>query len=113
MPNFKNFNWCFKSIWDIIKQSIQLLNTNNIFGVFRLSFIIMMMLLSVMIGLYSFKTFPKEASPAINVPFFTVSTVYPGADPETMEKQIIEKLENNLFGVTKIKSLKSVSAYNV
>jgi len=71
------------------------------------------MILSVIIGAFSFKTFPKEASPAINVPFFTVSTVYPGADPETMEKQIIEKLENNLSSVTKIKSIKSISAYNI
>ena len=37
------------------------------------AFIIMLMLLSVIIGLYSFKTFPKEASPAINVPFFTIN----------------------------------------
>ncbi|MDD2870457.1 MAG: efflux RND transporter permease subunit [Candidatus Gracilibacteria bacterium] len=77
------------------------------------AFIIMLMILSVIIGLYAFKTFPKEASPAINVPFFTISIVYPGADPETIEKQVIEKLENNLSSVTQVKEVKSISAYNV
>ncbi len=73
----------------------------------------MLMLLSVIIGFFSFKTFPKEASPAINVPFFTISTVYPWADPETVEKQVVEKLENNLAWITQVKNIKSVSAYNV
>lgn len=77
------------------------------------AFIIMLMILSVIIWLYSFKTFPKEASPAINVPFFTISVVYPWADPETIEKQVIEKLENNLSSVTQVKEVKSISAYNV
>lgn len=77
------------------------------------AFIIMLMILSVIIWFFSFKTFPKEASPAINVPFFTISIVYPWADPETIEKQIIEKLENNLSSVTQVKEVKSISAYNV
>jgi multidrug efflux pump len=63
--------------------------------------------------LYAFKTFPKEASPAVNVPFFTISIVYPWADPETVEKQVIEKMENNLTSVTQVKQVKSISAYNV
>ncbi len=77
------------------------------------SFIIMLMILSVMLWFYAFKTFPKEASPAINVPFFTISIIYPGADPSTVEKQVIEKLENNLTSVTQVKEVKSISAYNV
>ena len=77
------------------------------------SFIIMLILLSVIMWLYAFKTFPKEASPAVNVPFFTISIVYPWADPETVEKQVIEKMENNLTSVTQVKQVKSISAYNV
>jgi len=77
------------------------------------AFIIMLMLLAVMIGFYSFKTFPKEASPAINVPFFTVTVIYPWADPETIEKQVVEKLENNMSSIAKLKEVNSVSAYNV
>ena len=77
------------------------------------AFIIMLMFLAVMIGFYSFKTFPKEASPAINVPFFTVTVIYPWADPETIEKQVVEKLENNMSSIAKLKEVNSVSAYNV
>ena len=74
------------------------------------AFIIMLMILSVVIWLFSFKTFPKEASPAINVPFFTISIVYPWADPYTIEKQVVEKLENNLSSVSQTKEIKSISA---
>jgi len=77
------------------------------------AFIIMLMILGLLVGIYSFKTFPKEASPAVNVPFFTISLIYPGADPETIEKQVVEKLENNLASVAKLKQVNSVSAYNV
>ncbi len=77
------------------------------------AFIIMLMILSVLLWFFSFKTFPKESSPAIDVPFFTVTIIYPWADPETIEKQVVEKLENNLNSVTKLKEVKSVSAYNV
>jgi multidrug efflux pump subunit AcrB len=41
------------------------------------AFIIMLMILGLLVGFYSFKTFPKEASPAVNVPFFTISLIYP------------------------------------
>ena len=77
------------------------------------SFIIMLMFLSVLLWFYAFKTFPKEASPSINVPFFTISVIYPWADPDTVEKQVVEKLENNLSSVTQVKEVNSTSAYNV
>ncbi len=77
------------------------------------AFIIMLIILSVLLWLAAFKTFPKEASPAINVPFFTISIVYPWADPETIEKQIVEKLENSLGSITQVKQINSTSAYNV
>lgn len=77
------------------------------------AFIIMLMILSVIIWLFSFKTFPKEASPAINVPFFTISIVYPWADPYTIEKQVVDKLESNLASVSQTKEIKSISAYNI
>jgi len=77
------------------------------------SFIVMLMLLSVLIWFFSFKTFPKESSPAINVPFFTLSVIYPWADSNTVEKQVVEKLESNLASISGIKSIDSISAYNV
>ncbi len=76
-------------------------------------FIIMLIILSVLLWFFSFKTFPKEASPAINVPFFTISIIYPWANPEMIKKQVVEKLENNLSWVTQVKHINSTSAYNV
>ena len=77
------------------------------------AFVIMLILLAILLWIFAFKTFPKEASPAINVPFFTISIVYPWADPKTVEKQVVEKLEKNLASVTQVKYINSSSTYNV
>ena len=77
------------------------------------AFVIMLILLAILLWIFAFKTFPKEASPAINVPFFTISIVYPWADPKTVKKQVVEKLEKNLASVTQVKYINSSSTYNV
>ncbi|EKD66772.1 MAG: Outer membrane efflux protein [uncultured bacterium (gcode 4)] len=76
-------------------------------------FIILLMLLVLWIWASSFFSLPKEASPWINVPFFTITTVYPWADPETITTQIIEKFENEFQSIAWVSSLESISAYNV
>ncbi len=73
----------------------------------------MLIILAVIVGISSFYTFPKESSPAINVPFFTLSVVYPWADPATVEKQVVEKIESDLSSISWVKEIKSISAYNV
>ena len=73
----------------------------------------MLIILTIIVWVYSFIAMPKEAAPAIKVPFFSISVVYPGADPETVEKQVIQRLESNLQSVSGIKQLESVSAYNI
>ena len=76
-------------------------------------FIILLMLLLLGLWINSFYSLPKEASPWINVPFFTVTTVYPWADPETITNQIIDKFENEFSSIAWVTSLDSISAYNV
>lgn len=76
-------------------------------------FLIVLMFLTVLVWGTSFLTLPKEASPAIDVPFFTVTTVYPWADPETIEKQVVEKLESSFTSISWVKWVDSISSYNV
>jgi len=56
---------------------------------------------------------PKESSPAINLPFFSITTIYPGADPKSVEEQITQKIEDKLTSVKNISSVKSISTNNV
>jgi multidrug efflux pump subunit AcrB len=56
---------------------------------------------------------PKESSPDINIPFFTITAVYPGADSQTVQQQITQKIENKLPSVENISTFNSISANNV
>lgn len=75
---------------------------------------IMMVILSVMVlGLNAYFRLPVELFPKIDIPWVTVVTVYPGANPEEIETQITDKLEDELSSLSDLKSMKSESAENL
>ena len=76
-------------------------------------FLLIVMLLLVGLGMYSFKTMPKESFPVINLPFFSVTTIYPGADSKSVEEQVTQKIEDKLPSIKNISSFKSISTNNV
>lgn len=58
-------------------------------------------------GLYAGVNMKLETIPNINVPFISVSTVYPGATPEEVAKKVTEPIEQrveHLDGVTVVRS---------
>ena len=56
---------------------------------------------------------PKESSPDINIPFFSITTIYPWADAKTVKEQITSKIENAINWIENISSYKSISSANV
>jgi HAE1 family hydrophobic/amphiphilic exporter-1 len=56
---------------------------------------------------------PKESSPVINIPFFSITAIYPGADPKSVEEQVVQKLEDKITSVDNVSDFKSISANNV
>jgi len=76
-------------------------------------FLLIIMILLASIGAYSFMTMSKESMPEVNLPFFNITATYPGADAETVEQQVIKKIENKLPSVKNINTYNSVSATNV
>jgi multidrug efflux pump subunit AcrB len=56
---------------------------------------------------------PKEATPSVNIPYYIVSVVYPGADPATIEEQAVNKLEQRFKSISLIKKVTSTSASNM
>ncbi len=76
-------------------------------------FILIMMILLSAIGYYCFSTMSKEAIPEVNLPFFNITAVYPGADSETIEQQVIKKIEDKLPSVNNIATFSSISSNNV
>ncbi|MEM1203679.1 MAG: efflux RND transporter permease subunit [Acidobacteriota bacterium] len=63
----------------------------------------------VLLGLSAYNTLPREKFPDINVPVIFVTTVYPGAAPEEVEKQLTQPLEREIAGIDGLKKLTSRS----
>ena len=76
-------------------------------------FLLFIMILLAWIGFYSFLTIPKESSPDVKIPFFSITAIYPGVDANTIEDQVTQKIEDKITSVKNISSFKSVSANNV
>jgi multidrug efflux pump len=60
-------------------------------------------------GLYQYYLVPKQENPQIDYPGAMITTIYPGASPEMVEKQVSKKLENE---VSKIEGFKYVESYS-
>lgn len=75
----------------------------------RVSVLVMILLIAI-IGIQSYLSIPKEASPDITIPNIMVITTYPGTSPEDMEALITRPLEDELSGISDVKEMVSTSA---
>lgn len=75
-------------------------------------FLLTLTFILTLLGLNALFTIPKESQPSINIPMYSVSFTYPGADPESVEQQITDKLEQKFKTITKVKEITSTSAYS-
>ncbi len=68
----------------------------------------MVMLGLIVLGLFSFRRLPIDQFPNVDIPVVAVQTVYPGASPETVEREVTRRLEeafNPVEGVDRITSM--------
>lgn len=47
-------------------------------------------------GIYTYLNIPRQENPVIEIPGAVITTVYPGASPEDVEKLVTEKIEDTL-----------------
>ncbi len=57
-------------------------------------------------------TIPKEAQPSINIPYYYISFSYLGADPASIEEQVVIPLEQKIKSITAVKHVTSSCYYN-
>lgn len=69
----------------------------------------MLVLTLVVFGMISFKSMPVALFPNIDFPIVTIQTAYPGADPESVESKVTDKIEEAVSGVDGIDKLISTS----
>ena len=72
-------------------------------------FTVMMVLAMVIFGAFSYSGIGLDSLPDVAPPIATITCVYPGADPETIEKEVSERIENAVSEVAGIKVLRSFS----
>lgn len=67
----------------------------------------------VVFGLISLGRIGVDLFPSVDFPIVSVNVVYEGADPETMETDVTEPLEEAINTINGIKSLRSESSYGL
>ncbi|MEO0924276.1 MAG: efflux RND transporter permease subunit [Cyanobacteria bacterium J06643_13] len=72
-------------------------------------FAILLALLLTVGGLMGASTMVKEGDPDINIAIATIQTDWGGADPETIENQVTDKIEKELKSLKGLKDLSSAS----
>ncbi len=68
------------------------------------------MLIAIVVGIYSYLTLPREATPDITIPYVLVVTPYEGVAPADIETLITLPIERKLKGLKEVEEIRSVSA---
>ena len=72
--------------------------------------IVVAIVLVVILGVVSYTHMSVDLFPSFNMPYAVVSTSYPGASPEEVEKKVTEPLEQGLSSISNIKQVSSISS---
>jgi HAE1 family hydrophobic/amphiphilic exporter-1 len=76
-------------------------------------FVIVLMVTFLVLGLRSRAGLQVEHDPSVDIPYITVTTVYPGAGPEEVESQVTKPIEDAISSANHIKHITSSSQYGI
>ena len=76
-------------------------------------FAAVMMLILLTLGLFSYKRLPIDMFPNVEMPVISIVTVYPGASPETVEREVSKRIEEAVNPISGVKHVTSVSREGV
>jgi HAE1 family hydrophobic/amphiphilic exporter-1 len=76
-------------------------------------FATMMMLALAVLGIASYRQLKVDQFPNVDIPVVTVTTVYPGASPETVEREVTKKMEETINTVQGVQHIESTSQEGV
>ncbi len=68
-----------------------------------------MMLALVTVGVFSWRRLPIDMMPEVEIPVLSIITEYPGASPETVEREVSRKIEESVNSISGVKHVNSVS----
>ncbi len=68
-----------------------------------------MMLTLVTLGVFSARRLPIDMMPDVEIPVLSIITEYPGASPETVEREVSKKIEEAVNPIAGVKHVNSIS----
>jgi HAE1 family hydrophobic/amphiphilic exporter-1 len=68
-----------------------------------------MILALVTLGLFSWRRLPIDMMPDVEIPVLSIVTEYPGASPETVEREVTKKIEEAVNPISGVKHVQSAS----
>ena len=83
------------------------------FSVKNYQFTIIIFVMIAALGISSLLTMPKSEDPVLKATFNTIVVVYPGANPNDIEKLIVDPIEERLNGIDDVKNIFSTSGDGV
>ena len=66
-----------------------------------------------LLGLNAWRTMGLELMPKMDVPFITVTTIYPGASPEQIETDVAKRIEDKVMTLDGLKHVSSACMENM
>jgi len=76
----------------------------------RARMILAFIALSLIAGVFSYSTLPKEGAPDIDIPVLFITVVYPGISAEDSERLLVKPLETAMSEVTGVKTISGTAA---
>ena len=68
-----------------------------------------MILALVTLGLFSFRRLAIDMMPDVEIPVLSITTEFPGASPETVEREVTKRIEEAVNPISGVKHVQSVS----
>ena len=72
--------------------------------------VLVLALVLIVIGVYSYKVLPRESDPDVTIPNVFISTSYRGVSPTDIESSITMEIEKKIKGLDGLKKVQSVSS---
>ena len=68
-----------------------------------------MILTLVTLGVFSARRLPLDMMPDVEIPVVSIITEYPGASPDTVEREVSKKIEEAVNAIAGVKHVNSIS----
>jgi HAE1 family hydrophobic/amphiphilic exporter-1 len=76
-------------------------------------FATVMVLVLLTLGIFSYRWLPVEMYPNVEFPVLSIVTKYPGASPESVEREVSKRIEESINGISGVKHVTSYSREGV